>query len=216
MARVHQWFTILNENGEPLQNANFFVYLAGGTTTSGDATYAANLFDRESGGTAFQSYRGGSDIIQSDTNGFVEFWIADEGEASGYATDQKFKYVWNATGITEKTIDNVDVFPLVHEVDETDTSVAKNKVVSNYLAKSWTEKVDVFTTVVSAGEWLISASDYCKDIEHSLGNEYPMVQLYSWGGEMVSSTPLTAASLSEDQTRLFVKEDSTVRVIMIG
>jgi len=216
MARAHKWMYLVNEEGQPLENANLFVYTGGGDTTSGDATDAAKIFDRESGGTYFQSYRGGSDILQTNANGYAEFWIADQDETDGYATSQKFKYVWNATGITEKSIDNVDVFPLLHEVDETDSGTAKNKAVSNYLAKYWSDKASVYSVTVSAADWSVSAGDYVIDLEHNLDNDYPLIQVYNATGTYTTSTPLTAASLDEDTTRIFMDSNNVVRVTIIG
>lgn len=126
MARVHWWSYLVNEEGQPIEGADISIYLAGTTT-------AANIFTGESGGTANNT----TPQVSTNEDGFFEFWIANNSEASGYDYSQKFKVKWETTGVADGEIDNINVFPAAEEVDETDTTTVKNKMVSNSLAKNW-------------------------------------------------------------------------------
>ena len=112
--RVHFWDFLLNEEGQPIANAEIWVYLAGSTTP-------ADLYDSENGNyissdiPTFQSYEGanealsGKEIIRTDNTGYFEFWIGKESELNGYLPTQKFKLKWYKAGIAEGTIDFINI-----------------------------------------------------------------------------------------------------------
>jgi len=80
--------------------------------------------------------------LSTDGNGYFEFWVGDEFESlGGYVSTQKFRLVWERAGILLGQINNIDVFPPVFQVDETDATTStrgdKNKLVSNALAYTW-------------------------------------------------------------------------------
>lgn len=143
MARVHFWKFLVNEAGEPIENANIYVYLAGTETP-------AWVYFDEFGATGTRA----APQVPTLKNGYFEFWIddVDEDETQdpdnplGYIFTQKFKIKWEKVGIASGTIDYIDIFPpsrFFEKVDETDpNSTYKNKVVSNYLAWLWTDHVE--------------------------------------------------------------------------
>lgn len=138
--RIHYWQYLVDEEGRPLSGVEVYVYKAAQT----DPVW---LYPSETGGTAFKSYPVGdggtlSDIILTGLDGFFEFWIGDQDEASGYSEMQKFKLAWYKTGVASGEIDYISIFTPIAEVDETDTSVTKNKMLSNFLAKKWNDHSD--------------------------------------------------------------------------
>jgi len=107
--RIQYWSFLLNEEGQPIENAEVWVYLAGTTT-------AADLYSSENGvyssspyQLTFNSEEGGSQNIVTDANGFFNFWIGDMDETNGYQIDQKFKLKWYKANITEGSIDNITI-----------------------------------------------------------------------------------------------------------
>jgi hypothetical protein len=126
--RVHFWQFLLDEEGRPIEDAEISIFLAGGSTP-------ASIYTQEIGGSPVST----SPQVETDSSGLFEFWIGDTGESAGYTTTQKFKLQWKKTGIATGSIDNVDVFLPVAEVDETSTNTSKNKLVSNLLAYRWEE-----------------------------------------------------------------------------
>lgn len=138
MARIHYWQYIVDDQGRPLQDVNVRLYL------SDNPTQEADIFTHQALGAPTTSSVAD---IQTDGNGFFEFWIGDEFEnIGGYVSTQKFKLTWSRAGIQIGSISNIDVFPPVFKVDETDNSsstvVDKNKTISNELAYKWNTHVD--------------------------------------------------------------------------
>ncbi len=138
MARIHYWQYIVDEEGRPLENVNIRFYL------SDNPTQESDIFTHPELGTS--TLTSVADI-QTDGNGFFEFWIGDEFETlAGYSATQKFRLTWERAGILIGSINNIDVFPPLFQVDETDSSsstkLEKNKTVSNYLAYTWTQHAD--------------------------------------------------------------------------
>lgn len=141
MARVHFWQFLVNEEGQPIENADISVYLSSSVS-------AANVYDREYGGTPITTVP----QTTTDTNGYFEFWIADSDDTTyGYANDTKFKLTWDKTGVAAGSINYVDILPNVNvgfPVDETDTNSTKDKFVSNRLAKGWEDHKNYNLTTV--------------------------------------------------------------------
>lgn len=127
MARVHYYSFLLNEEGQPIQDADVTVYLAGTNTP-------AVIYKDEFGGETASS----APQITTNSRGFFEFWIGDDGETYGYLKSQKFKIAWSKVGVATGYIDWINIFANIIEVDETDSSsTSKNKTVSNALAYGW-------------------------------------------------------------------------------
>ncbi|KFZ26059.1 MAG: hypothetical protein KQ78_01721 [Candidatus Izimaplasma bacterium HR2] len=127
MARRHYWQFLVTDEGNPIENAEISIYIAG----TEDPVY---VYADEIGST------GTSSPAQTNTSrkGFYEFWIADNQDPNGYSLNTKFKIAWAAPGVQTGYIDYIDVFSTsVAEVDETDINEDKTKVVSNLLAKGW-------------------------------------------------------------------------------
>jgi hypothetical protein len=110
---------------------------------SDNPTQEADIFTHPALGTStFTSVAN----IKTNGNGFFEFWIGDEFETlAGYSSMQKFRLTWERAGIIMGSINNIDVFPPLFQVDQTDgsssTALEKNKTVSNYLGYIWSQHV---------------------------------------------------------------------------
>lgn len=133
MARVGFWQYVVDEQGRPIENAIIRFYL------SDNPAQEADIFTHASLGVPTTTSAVG---MKTDGNGFFEFWIGDEFEdIGGYISTQKFKLTWERAGILLGSISNIDVYPPVFKVDETDntssTKTDKNKLVSNELAYKW-------------------------------------------------------------------------------
>ena len=125
MARIHWWSFLVNEEGQPIQNADVSIYLAGTNTP-------AIIFEDEYATQMLSSVP----QLSSNQNGYIEFWLPDI-TSEIYSTDQKFKIEWNKTGIEYGYIDFVDIYPTFFPVDENSTDTKKDKTVSNDLARRW-------------------------------------------------------------------------------
>jgi hypothetical protein len=138
MARIHYWQYIVDEEGRPLEGVNVLFYL------NDNPTQEADIFTHPALGASTYTSSAG---IKTDGNGFFEFWIGDEFETlAGYSAVQKFRLTWERAGILIGSINNIDIFPPLFQVDETDgtssTKNEKNKTVSNNLAYTWSNHVD--------------------------------------------------------------------------
>lgn len=123
MARKHYWQYIVDNEGNPLQNADVRIYLAGTSTE-------ANIFlHSEYGG-----YSTSSEVnLQTDENGFFEVYIGDQFELEGgYEPGQHFKITWTKGVITE-TIEKLTflapLYPVLLNSNET-----RHRTISNFLA----------------------------------------------------------------------------------
>jgi len=122
--RYHFWQFLLNQEGQPINDADISIFRAG--TTTPVTIYTGEI---------------SSDIVSiapqlsTTSNGYFEFWIGDEEEPSGYERGTKFKIQWERAGISSGIVDNIEVFQTMAGVDETDPdSIYKNKLISNALA----------------------------------------------------------------------------------
>jgi len=132
MARKHYWQFLVTDEGNPIENAQISIYIAG----TEDDVY---VYTDEVGVT----YSAISPQVNTSLKGYFEFWIADENELNGYPLSTKFKIKWEAAGVSSGYIDYIDVFSTSWApVDETDTNILKNKAVSNFLAKGWEDHKD--------------------------------------------------------------------------
>lgn len=132
MARRHYWQFLVTDEGNPIENAEITIAIAG----TDDPAY---VYTDEIGGTATNV----GPQTQTSRKGYFEFWVADSTELNGYSYSQKFKLMWSAAGVAAGFVDYVDVFSTsVAEVDVTSTDPLKNKAVSNLLAKGWEDHKD--------------------------------------------------------------------------
>ena len=100
MARIHFWSYLLNEEGQPLQNADVTIFLAG-------TEVPADVYLQEAGGT----FTDDDPQLTTNSEGYFEFWIGDVNEVAGYATPQKFKLSWEKVGVATGIIDFIDILP---------------------------------------------------------------------------------------------------------
>jgi hypothetical protein len=129
MSRFHYWQYLLNTEGQPIPDANISLYLAGTDTP------ATVYFDEFASNNSDQTPQ-----LITNNLGYFEFWVGDEDEIKGYNRGQKFKLEWEKPGVAVGSIDWIDIYPYIIEVDETDSfSNSKNKVISNKMAYRWEE-----------------------------------------------------------------------------
>jgi hypothetical protein len=138
MARLHYWQYIVDAEGRPLENVNIRFYLNDNPTQEADIFTHPTLGSTTTTSTANK---------KTDGNGFFEFWVGDEFEdLGGYSSTQQFRLAWERAGILLGSISNIDVFPPLFQVDETDntssTKDEKNKTISNALAYKWDYHAD--------------------------------------------------------------------------
>ena len=138
MARIGYWQYIVDEEGRPLENVEIRFYL------NDNPSQEAEIFINSATGSSTTTSEAD---IKTDGNGFFQFWVGDEFEAlGGYVSTQKFRLVWQRAGILIGQINNLDLFPPVFKVDETDNTSStkddKNKLVSNTLANKWDSHVN--------------------------------------------------------------------------
>lgn len=152
MARIHYWQYIVNEDGEPVENAVIRFYLA-------DSTTEAEVFLHSTAGTTTTTSVAD---LKTNSDGFFEVWFGDEFEnTGGYEASQKFKLTWSKAGIASGFIEKIDIFPTVFQVDETDNisedRSIRNKLISNELAFSWEGHISMNAT---EGPHNFAAVDY--------------------------------------------------------
>jgi len=120
---------LLNTEGQPIPDANISLYLAGTDTP------ATVYFDEYASNNSDETPQ-----LITNNLGYFEFWVGDEDEEKGYNRGQKFKLEWEKSGVAVGSIDWIDIYPYIIEVDETDSfSDSKNKVISNKMAFRWEE-----------------------------------------------------------------------------
>jgi hypothetical protein len=138
MSRYQYWQYIVDEEGRPLEGVNIRFYLSDDPNTEADIFLSPTLGAPTKSSIA---------DIESDGDGFFEFWVGDEFETvGGYVSSQRFRITWERAGILLGYIDNIDIFPPVFQVDETDnsslTTDLRNKLISNSLAYEWDAHVN--------------------------------------------------------------------------
>jgi hypothetical protein len=138
MSRYQYWQYIVDEEGRPLEGVNIRFYLSDSPNTEADIFLSPTLGSPTKSSIA---------DIESNADGYFEFWVGDEYETvGGYVSTQRFRITWERAGILMGYIDNIDIFPPVFQVDETDeeslTSDQRNKLISNALAFKWDHHVN--------------------------------------------------------------------------
>ena len=216
MSRSHYWQYLVNEEGQPVNEANISIFLNG-------STVAAWVYLSQSGGSPLNS----TPQVQTNDEGFFDFWVADESESHGYVDTQHFDIAWSKPGvITDGGIDDIIIYIAPDPVDETDTDTVKNKLVSNYLANYWGGKAGVITLSAASGSWTLSAgiapvgcetgcdADYFHVFEHNLDNSYPVVQV--WDETSDETIYYIAEIIDSDNTRVWITAQYSTRVTFVG
>jgi len=137
MARTKYWQYLVNEEGQPIEDAEIYLYKAD------DPTEGAYIYTSETGGTATTTTSVSATIL-TDADGYFDFFVGGPVDSYGYAMSQKFNLGWYSAGGEEGEITDIniiDVGQVISEVDETDTDTTKNKLTSNYLEKTTTDHV---------------------------------------------------------------------------
>jgi hypothetical protein len=129
--RIHFWHYVLNEGGQPIQNAEIRLYLQNAPTTEADIYLTQD---------AASSTKCSDADIKTDNDGYFEFWLEGEGGSGGYAHTTEFILEWYKAGIAPGYIYNYNPWP--NALVWRDTNIGadvtyENKFVSNYLANKW-------------------------------------------------------------------------------
>ena len=102
MARYHFWQFLINIEGQPIENADIYIYEAG-------TEIPVIVYTSETGSNTI------NEAPQLKTNGvgYFSFWVGDYKDTHGYQLTQKFKIAWNKDEVTSGVIDNIDIFPVL-------------------------------------------------------------------------------------------------------
>ena len=155
MARTHIWKFLVNQAGEPIEDAVVNIYRAGT-----EVPVWVYFDEFSSGGTRIAPQ------VATLENGYFEFWIdeleefdvcnmdaVDDENSTAYPFNQKFKIKWEKPGIAQGYVDYIDVFPAnrYFEAASLDSCAegengsgwtTMNKLISNELACKWDNHVD--------------------------------------------------------------------------
>lgn len=145
MARIHQWQYIVDEDGRPIFNAKVDFFLNEDT----DSTQYASIYATPVVSHTTTTSPAGLNLT-TNSDGYFEFWVGDEWEAAGgYTSTQRFKLTWYRAGISRGTIENIDIYPPLYQVDETlggqiptEEAERRNKVISNQFAYRWEQHLN--------------------------------------------------------------------------
>jgi len=165
MARIKYWSFVLDEEGRPIENASIKFYLT-------NTVVPADIFLHPTAGTTTTTT---ATAITTNSDGYFELFIGDEWESNGgYSAEQKFKLVWSKAGIATSTINDIDVFPAIFQVNETDSTSlekdVKNKLISNALAFKWTEHVEAGYGTEPHGIQAVNENDINTDYNKLVSN----------------------------------------------
>lgn len=130
-------------------------------------------------------------------------------------------YNWEA----HRTATGVNVHGL-EEADWNDTDTTYNKLVNNSLMNYfWSVITSAGSVSIAASaaavrefsvtSWSGSAGNYYKDLDHFLNRDYPVVSVYKQSNER-QIQPTEIESISSTRTRLWMKEEVTINVTIIG
>jgi len=129
--RIHFWHYVLNEGGQPIQNAEIRLYLQNAPTTEADIYLTQD---------AASSTKCSVADIKTDNDGYFEFWLEGEGGSGGYAHTTEFILEWFKAGIAPGYIYNYNPWPnalVWRDVNVGADVTYENKFVSNYLVNKW-------------------------------------------------------------------------------
>jgi hypothetical protein len=130
-SRTLFWHYVLNEDGQPIQNAEIRLYL------NDDPTTEANIFLTETS-SSFTTCSLAN--IKTDNNGFFSFWLGNEYESGGYSLRQEFILEWFKAGSAPGQIKDINPWPNAfawQNVNSGADSEYRNKFVSDFYANKW-------------------------------------------------------------------------------
>jgi hypothetical protein len=198
MSRYQYWQYIVDEDGRPLEGVNIRFYLNDNPNVEADIFISPTL-----GAPTKTSIVD----LESDENGYFEFWVGDEFESiGGYSATQRFRLTWERAGILEGAIDNIDIFPMVFSVDESDqsglTSAQRNKLISNALAFKWDNHVNSTFASSPHGLQPVDWTDDTDDTYNKLINNSILNYVFS----VIASAGTVSLGVSGAAARYFTIE----------
>jgi len=160
---------------------------------------------------------------------FPPIYTVDQADNTSVTRNQKNKLVSNALAYKWDTHVDATTNDNPHEFDAVDTSKSDtvfNKLVSNslinYLLSALASAGTLSIAATAAIErqftitsWSASGDLYYANLNHFLGNEYPVVQLKN-SVTKKQYIPARIVSVSENQTRVFVSDTGNTNVTIIG
>jgi hypothetical protein len=152
MARSHYWQFLLNNEGNPIKNADIYIYESGSETS-------AYIYGSENGGVASNT----TPHLRSNSLGYFEFWIADKNENNGYLPATKFKIAWSKPGIASGYIDFIDIFsPEAYIISSGFTGNLDNTITT---LQKLADFVDVFSYTINASGFDGNLDDTVDDVQ---------------------------------------------------
>lgn len=133
MAKIKWYSYLLNEEGQPISGADISIYLANSDTP-------AKIYTSETGTTATSTVP----QLQTNEDGYFEFWLGYIDDDNAYNHHQKFKISWYKSNITNGYNDYISIVPPdLNEtwapVNEDGYDTTRNKTISDNLARGWEE-----------------------------------------------------------------------------
>ncbi len=125
------WHYILDEEGNPEENAEFRIYL------EDDPTTEANIFLTENASTFTTASEAD---LKTNADGFVDFWLGSEWEDGGYSHDVTFRYEWYKAGTAPGQIKDSNPWPNAFSWENTSQGADRdyrNKFISDFLGNKW-------------------------------------------------------------------------------
>lgn len=123
----YKWFSyLLNEEGQPIKNAEISIYLS-------ETETPAYIYTQIAGGIGNNT----APQLFTDEHGYFEFFVGESNDPLGYDSPQKFKIAWNKTGISVGHNDFLTILPLGLPININDNSIVYDKVISNNLGRLW-------------------------------------------------------------------------------
>jgi hypothetical protein len=230
--RIHLWHYVLNDAGQPIENAEIRLYLQSAPTTEADIYLTP---------TAATSTTCSVADIKSDSDGYFEFWLEGESAEGGYAHNTEFILEWYKAGTAPGYIYNYNPWPnaLVWRDVNTGTDTTNvNKFISNYLGYKWYQEHIIDGIIPSAAPHNIYPVDYlsgCDDntynkvvsnkfiydiqVSAASASTYDLSGLYDGvqeHQELVTSWTSSGSIYVEDISHPNVTGDTVVRLVKTG
>jgi len=171
MSLKHFWYTLLDNEGEAVPNADVYVYEAGTSTE-------ISIYN--------QSSISITQPIITDSEGIFEFYVKDQYESSNnYGPGQRMKLSWSASASSViGEIDNAEIFDKVYRFEDFNAGDTqpidysyKNKLVSNQSAYNWTTHTNTLAetenlhNILPVDIYDPSNSTYNKSVSNDLIND---------------------------------------------
>lgn len=165
----------------------------------------------------------------NDIDVFPPIFTVDEDDNTSVIKDDKNKLVSNELAYKWDTHVDAEIGGAPHEfapVDTTSSDETFNKLVSNSLinylltalASAGTLSIEASGAVerqFTISSWSPSGDDFYSNVDHFIGNSYPIVQIRNTDEEKMY-IPSKIVSINTNTIRIFVAEEINSKVTVIG